>query len=187
MTCFWPVVVYQALVGAGNLAVTLTAAAITVVIGSHPTVAAAGYVPGLGEFMAATQMRHSKLWFAGQARNWALAAYELDEIKEGFDDIMKFHPIHEGSPVPIREILPNLTAVPLARLREAIKAQNPDEFDEAFDSLTAACNSCHQTENFGFNVITRPSSNPYTNQDFSSAHPLRETPNRKLNKQNAIQ
>ena len=179
MTCFWPVVVYQALVGAGNLAVTLTAAAIAV--------AAAGYVPGLGEFMAATQMRHSKLWFAGQARNWALAAYELDEIKEGFDDIMKFHPIHEGSPVPIREILPNLTAVPLARLREAIKAQNPDEFDEAFDSLTAACNSCHQTENFGFNVITRPSSNPYTNQDFSSAHPLRETPNRKLNKQNAIQ
>jgi hypothetical protein len=123
--------------------------------------------------MAATQMCHSKLWFAGQARNWALAAYGLDEIKEGFDDITRFHPVHEGSHVATRAILPNLMAVPLARLQAAIKAQNPDEFNEAFDSLTAACNFCHQTENFGFNVITRPSSNPYTNQDFSSAHPIR--------------
>src|SRR5262249_14805529 len=44
------------------------------------------YVPGLGEFMTATQLRHAKLWFAGKNSNWALAAYEVDEIKEGLED-----------------------------------------------------------------------------------------------------
>jgi hypothetical protein len=31
------------------------------------------YTPGLGEIMTLTQMRHAKLWFAGQAGNWSLA------------------------------------------------------------------------------------------------------------------
>jgi hypothetical protein len=150
-----------------DLATTIMAAMIAVTIGSRSAAAPAGYVPGLGEFMTATQMRHSKLWFAGQAGNWALASYELDEIKEGFADITRFHPTHPGSPVPIREILPKLMAAPLARLQVAIRSQNLDKFDEAFDSLTASCNTCHQAEKFGFNVITRPSSNPYTNQNFS--------------------
>jgi cytochrome c553 len=152
-----------------DLATTIMAAMIAVTIGSRSAAAPAGYVPGLGEFMTATQMRHSKLWFAGQAGNWALASYELDEIKEGFADITRFHPTHPGSPVPIREILPKLMAAPLARLQVAIRSQNLDKFDEAFDSLTASCNACHQAEKFGFNVITRPRSNPYTNQDFSPA------------------
>ena len=109
---------------------------IAITIGSRSAAAPAGYVPGLGEFMTATQMRHSKLWFAGQAGNWALASYELDEIKEGFADITRFHPTHPGSPVPIREILPKLMAAPLARLEVAIRSQNLDKFDDAFDSLT---------------------------------------------------
>jgi hypothetical protein len=36
--------------------------------------------------MTLTQMRHAKLWFAGQAANWPLAAYELDELHEGMQD-----------------------------------------------------------------------------------------------------
>ena len=47
--------------------------------------ARAPYEPGLGEFMMATQLRHAKLWFAGKSHNWDLAAYEIDEIKEGLD------------------------------------------------------------------------------------------------------
>ena len=37
-----------------------------------------GYVPGLGELMAGQQVRHAKLWFAGENENWRLAAYEVD-------------------------------------------------------------------------------------------------------------
>ena len=130
-----------------------------------------GYVPGLGEFMAAMQMHHAKLWFAGEAGNWPLAAYELDEVEEGFGDIVKFHPVHEGSPVPIKEILPELTAAPVDRLRAAIGSRDGARFEAAFDALTAACNACHREENFYFNVIKRPGTNPYTNQDFSPSPP----------------
>src|ERR1700746_3268474 len=57
------------------------------------------YEPGLGEFMTATQLRHAKLWFAGKNNNWALAAYEIDEIKEGLEDVEKQFPTHDGIPV----------------------------------------------------------------------------------------
>jgi hypothetical protein len=161
------------------LAVTLAAAAVTATLGSQSAAAVTGYIPGLGEFMAATQMRHSKLWFAGQAGNWALAGYEIDEIKEGFEDITNYHPTHEGSPVPTQEILPKLTAAPLAKLQAAVNSHSLEKFDEAFDALTASCNACHQAENYGFNVIIRPSSNPYTNQNFRSSHPIHSTSNQK--------
>ena len=52
------------------------------------------YAPGLGQFMTATQLRHAKLWFAGKMNNWDLAAYEIDEIKEGLEDVKKgFRPM----------------------------------------------------------------------------------------------
>lgn len=122
------------------------------------------YLPGLGEIMTATQMRHSKLWFAGEAGNWPLAAYELEELKEGFDDAVRFHPAHKG--VPISTLLPQMTEAPLAQLDGAIEAGNVTDFGRAFDTLTAGCNACHQAAHFAFNVVTRPSSNPVTNQRF---------------------
>ena len=37
----------------------------------------ARYTPGLGELMSLQQMRHAKLWFAGQEKNWPLADLRL--------------------------------------------------------------------------------------------------------------
>lgn len=129
------------------------------------------YVPGLGEIMSATQMRHIKLWFAGQAGNWPLASYELDELQEGFDDAVKFHPVHKDAPLPISELLPELTGPPLQQLETAIAGRDPEKFEQAFNELTAACNQCHQTENFGFNVVVVPTENPYTDQKFEPVEP----------------
>src|SRR5262249_41193919 len=50
---------------------------------ASPTAVAEAYTPGLGELMTLQQMRHAKLWLAGQAGNWELASYELDELDEG--------------------------------------------------------------------------------------------------------
>ncbi|WP_256360949.1 hypothetical protein [Methylomonas koyamae] len=65
----------------------------------------AGFVPGLGEIMAQTSTRHAKLWFAGQAQNWALAAYEVDELHEGIEDAGKYHPTHKDIRQPIPDLL----------------------------------------------------------------------------------
>ena len=129
------------------------------------------YTPGLGEIMSLQQMRHAKLWLAGQAENWELAAYELDELGEGFDDVVKFHPTHKDSPVAPKDAIPRIVTQPLKEVRAAVEKKDPHAFSEAFGALTASCNSCHQATNFGFNRVQIPTSNPYSNQVFAAARP----------------
>lgn len=127
--------------------------------------AAQAYLPGLGEIMSATQMRHAKIWFAGKAGNWELAHYELDEIREGLDDAVKFHPVFKN--VPVSAMLDQLTAQPLADLDAAIAAKDSAGFRKAFDSLTGACNACHRAAGHGYIVIKRPGASPFSNQAFT--------------------
>jgi hypothetical protein len=138
------------------------------------TSAAGAYSPGLGEIMTLQQMRHSKLWFAGQARNWALAGYEIDELKEGFEDVAKLFPTVNG--VSLTQVVASITANQIADLEKAALAKDRAKFIAAFDRLTAACNSCHQATQHGFIAIQRPSSLPYTNQTFAPPKGSASTP-----------
>ena len=124
------------------------------------------FSPGLGEIMTLQQMRHTKLWLAGSQGNWALAGYEVKELGEGFDDVVKFHPTHEESPVAPKDAIPRIITVPLADVRAAVEKKDRAGFEQAYDALTKACNDCHQATNFGFNVVQKPTSNPYPNQVF---------------------
>jgi len=126
------------------------------------------FAPGLGEIMTLQQMRHLKLWYAGQAGNWPLADYELDELKEGFEDIVKYHPTHDD--VPTATMATAVVDGEVAALGKAIAAQDRKQFTASFDKLTAACNACHQSAKHAFIVVRRPTGNPYTNQSFA---PLR--------------
>ena len=129
------------------------------------------WTPGLGELMSLQQMRHVKLWFAGEAGNWKLAQYELDELKEGFDDVVRLHPTHKDAPLPVSEIVPKIMGEPLANLGQAVVARDRARFTKAYDALTVGCNSCHEATNFGFNVVRRPAVNPYPNQSFAAPRP----------------
>ena len=136
--------------------------------GFTPSAVSEVYAPGLGELMALQQMRHTKLWLAGQAGNWELAAYEVDELSEGFDDVVKWHPTHKDSPVAPKDAIPHMITQPLADLRAAINRKDTGAFARTYDALTAACNNCHQATSFGFNRVQRPETNPYPNQVFAS-------------------
>jgi hypothetical protein len=125
--------------------------------------------PGLGEIMSLQQMRHAKLWMAGKAKNWPLAAYELDELREGFDDAARFHASDEG--VPIAQMIAALTSGPIDALSSAIEHEDAKGFAKSFDGLTAACNACHAGAKHGFIRIRRPSASSYGNQDFAPQSP----------------
>lgn len=125
------------------------------------------YAPGLGEIMALQQMRHAKLWFAGSAANWPLAAFELAELREGFEDAAKFHATHDG--VAIGSLVSSLTPAPLEALGKVIEAKNGKAFGRAFDGLSAACNACHKAAQKEFIRIVRPRSSAYPNQEFRPA------------------
>jgi hypothetical protein len=125
------------------------------------------YVIGMGEIMGQNQMRHAKLWFAGTDGNWPLAQYEVDELHEGFDDVKGFHPTFKK--MATAPMIDEFVAQPLAELDKAVKDKNSAEFTTGFDDLTMGCNGCHKQVGFGFNVIKRPTSPPFTNQEFEPA------------------
>jgi hypothetical protein len=111
-----------------------------------------------GDIMGATQLRHFKLSFAGKLRNWELATYELDQIKESFQGAATHYP---GIPVTDMTIV----VEPVRLLGEAIQKKDPRKSSAAFTELTAACNGCHQAIGRGFIVIQVPTSSPFSNQN----------------------
>ena|SRR6202048_4349523 len=123
------------------------------------------YEPGLGEFMTATQLCHAKLWFAGKQNNWDLAAYEIDEIKEGLEDAARLHPTFDG--VPVAEMIKTIIDPRIEELEKAVRAKSSAKFSVAFDELTSGCNSCHAGANKPFIRIQRPTESPLTNQNFA--------------------
>ena len=117
-----------------------------------------GTAPGLGEIMTLQQLRHIKLWFAGRAGNWPLADYEIGELNEGFEDVNK---LLGGDTVD------KAVGAPMQALEKIIDNKDRAAFTAAFDQLTAGCNSCHHTLDHGFIAIQRPTSLPYSNQNFA--------------------
>jgi len=122
------------------------------------------YEPGLGEFMTATQLRHAKLWLAGKQNNWDLAAYEIDEIKEGLEEAARLHPTFDG--VPVAEMIKTIIDPRIEEIEKAVRAKSSAKFMVAFDELTSGCNSCHAGANKPFIRIQRPTESPLTNQNF---------------------
>ena len=115
------------------------------------------YHPELGEQMLGIQIRHARLWFAGQAQNWLLAAFELQEIKEAFDAVVEQNPDHAiFQPQRLADILPALTKAPITALRDAIDHGSKAEFEKAYDGLSAACSGCHRVAGNDFLIIQRP-------------------------------
>src|SRR5271170_2936160 len=108
------------------------------------TKSAASYHPGLGELMTAfVQPRHIKLGLAGNEQNWPYAAYELNELREAFDDVAEMVPKYRNFSVP--EMIGATVKPAFAALDAAVKAKDSSQFNTAYGQLIAACNACHQS------------------------------------------
>jgi len=117
------------------------------------------YVPRLGDIMNAIQFRHMKLWFAGKARNWDLAAYELRQLESG---LMEAATLYPGIPAT------NVTRMtdPAQALADAIEAKDSRRFAKAVGEFTGGCNACHQSIGRSFIVMRVPTESPFSNQVF---------------------
>ena len=119
------------------------------------------YSAGFGEMMTNIQIHHDKLWFAGKNQNWDLANYEINELKETFDDIQKYQKARsESAMVPM--ITPAIDSV-----STTISKKNLLEFENSFKYLTNTCNDCHLATGHEYNVIVIPQTPPFTNQQFT--------------------
>lgn len=118
------------------------------------------YKPGFGEIMSSIQAHHAKLWFAGINQNWKLADFEVHELIEGMDNIIKYQSERKESQL-IEMINPALDSVKMA-----IKSENSDAFKSSYSLLTNNCNKCHADTEFEFNIVKTPTSQQFSNQDF---------------------
>jgi hypothetical protein len=123
------------------------------------------YAPNLGDIMDAIQLRHFKLWYAGNVRNWRLADYELRQIKSSFQDVIRLYPnVPEANMTTMTQ--------PVEEIRGAIGAKDRTKFENAFEKLTLACDSCHKAVGLDFIEIRVPvtspmMTSPFSNQSFS--------------------
>jgi hypothetical protein len=100
-----------------------------------------------------TQLRHFKLWYAGEVQNWDLAKYELGQIQASVQDASRDFPN-----IPAADM--TIMTEPLQEIREAIEAKSGTKFGKAFEKLTSACDSCHTSANVSFIVIRVPRTSP---------------------------
>lgn len=114
----------------------------------------------LGDIMGLTQIRHEKLWHAGRARNWELAAYEVQQLRS---TLVRSAALYLN--IPIELVL--AADEPLEDLLKAIKAGDDKAFASAYAQVTTACNACHQAGGVGFVRMVVPRTSSFTNQDFN--------------------
>ena len=114
----------------------------------------------LADVMSAVQFRHSKLWMAGQQKNWELAGYELELVKTSLNEAIAFY-----TDIPVDNI--TMIDPPINSIESAIASRNSAAFGKAFGELTTGCNSCHQSTGRGFIVMTVPTASPFGNQSFA--------------------
>jgi len=123
------------------------------------------YMQGLGEFMLAAQLHHNKLFYAGDAGNWDLASYELDELKEGLSNGAKFYPEVDGFKVADQK--KSMVDGPLDQLDKAIGDKSKSGFVTAFTALTTGCDNCHAASKHAFIRIVKPTAPSITNQNYA--------------------
>jgi hypothetical protein len=115
----------------------------------RPTPSIKQYMPRLVAIMGAAQNQHLKLWFAGKAKNWELAAYELRQLTDTLAEAAILYP---GIPVS------NVTTMqePLLSVADAVTAGNSQGFAASMQKLTEGCNACHVSMERKYVVMTLP-------------------------------
>ncbi|HET7557027.1 MAG TPA: hypothetical protein VFK08_03005 [Rhodanobacteraceae bacterium] len=113
--------------------------------------------PELGNQMLLLELRHDRLWWAGEAGNWNLAYYMAGEIGEAVQGIIETNgDAAELQPQKLSEVMPAMLDAPLKNLMDAIGTHDKAKFARAYDDLSAACTGCHRVAGNPMLVIQRP-------------------------------
>jgi hypothetical protein len=113
--------------------------------------------PELGHQMLELQIRHDRLWWAGDAGNWNLAYYMVSELGEALRDIAATNAdAPELQPERLADVMPAIMTPAIAAVQAALARHDRAAFATAYDGLSAACNACHQTAGVGFIHLQRP-------------------------------
>ncbi len=113
--------------------------------------------PELGQQMLMLELRHDRLWWAGDAGNWNLAYYMAGELGEDIQGIVETNGnAAELQPQKLSEVMPAMLNAPLKNLMDAIGKHDKAKFAKAYDDLSVACTGCHRVAGNPMLIIQRP-------------------------------
>ncbi len=117
---------------------------------SHPP-------PELGQQMLELQIRHDRLWWAGQNGDWTLAYFMVGEIAETLRGIERSNgDAPDVQPQKLSELMPAMMNPAIKGLQEALAKQDKEAFAKAYDNLSTSCSGCHKVAGAPFLSIQRP-------------------------------
>jgi hypothetical protein len=129
---------------------------------------AQSFTPGFDDLMTMLiQPRHAKLYYAGTAKNWELAAGESRDLRQSLDRLAQTLPNYEGNDV--RQAVSNFITKKLDAVDAAVASADAARFTGAYKDLTTGCNDCHTYMEHPFLVIKVPeaaANTVYPDQDF---------------------
>lgn len=94
---------------------------------------------GMDVAMLEIDHRFTELYFAGQDGNWDYAGHQVEHMEEALDLALERRP--RRAPSARGHFFPAM-----ARMEAAVEAEDPAGFEQAFEGLRRACNSCHEAE-----------------------------------------
>jgi hypothetical protein len=132
---------------------------------ARPGLVVLDFKPGLDDLMTMlVQPRHIRLYYAGQAGNWPLAAFQVNELRASLARIGRTIPNYRN--INMDTAVAAIFADKLAAVDAAVKAGDPTRFTAAYGEMTAACNDCHKGMEHPFLVIKVPDAGLFPDQEF---------------------
>lgn len=108
-----------------------------------------GIQPGLGTVMIEYNVRMANAYFAAEAGNWDMVAYQLKEMKE-------IQEVGETTRPARAEALKAFEAAYLEPLVAAATAKDLKAFKEQYTRTVGGCNQCHSQQGFSYVAIKVP-------------------------------
>jgi hypothetical protein len=109
-----------------------------------------GEQPRYGELMTEVGRRFELMGRAAQAGRWELAAYELHEIEEIFEDLPEARPPDESRNVDLATMARTFAQAHPPALEAAIRTRSATALSAATAAAASACNQCHEASNHKF-------------------------------------
>lgn len=121
--------------------------------------------PGLGTVMIEYGHRMSTIWYAGQAKNWDLVRYQIEEMVE-------VQEVAEIDRPKRADALKDFEGKNLDPLKKAAIAKDAGQFETAYKTAIDNCNACHKSakgkygdgtavDSYGFVKVQVPTGDPY--------------------------
>jgi hypothetical protein len=133
-------------------------------------------VPDQAHIMADVSEHFANLWFAGEAENWPLADFYLNETRSHLHWAVRRIPVrkdNQGHEIKLADILTAFENGMLTPLKGSIDGKNRVAFQETYRASLTGCYSCHKAADKPFlrpQVPAQPAS-PIVNFDPKATWP----------------